>query len=189
MNAQLARLGSDSCIGHWSPHAWPNSVGPYLGTMLPRHREATSTIDGFMSDTERRNRRLIARLSSPKDEALAVKSWTKTEDEIKRGIAIGPFDSLEDLPFKEVAIVCRKGIWEKHGTATEQLCRNIDDFLVSGQNECAGHASVHIPATIDSMVAQTRATQERWPGDALCHGHLILPRHTGKCHSFPIRSE
>ena len=128
--------------------------------MLPRHREATSTIDGFMSDTEKRNQWLISRLSSPNDEALAIESWKKTDDEIKRGVAIGLFDFLEELPLKEVAIVCRKGIWEKLGTATEQSCRNINDFLVSGQDECSGYASAHIPATIDSMVAQTRATQE-----------------------------
>ena len=45
--------------------------------------------------------------------------------------------------------------------------RNIDDFLVSEQNECSGYCWVHIPATVDSLAAHRRAVQERFPTDPL----------------------
>ena len=97
----------------------------------------------------------------------AQESWKKTEDELRRNIADGPFMSFEEVPLDCPCFVIRKGIWEQHGTATEPSCRNIDDFLISGQNETAGYCSVHIPATVDSLVAQTRSVQDRFPREPL----------------------
>ena len=162
---------------------------PWVPTMVPRNRVATMTVDEFMKDSSDRNTRLIAKIANPKDKALAVESWKKTQDEIDRGISAGPFLTLDDVPLKDFAIVIRKGIWEKHGTATEWRCRNIDDFLVSEQNECSGYCCVHIPATVDSLAAQTRAVQERFPTDPLhswtsdfAKAHRQVPLCPGQLH-------
>ena len=91
-----------------------------------------------METSTSRNAWLIGRMAAPADDKLAQSSWAKTQEEIDKGIALGPFNHLHELPFATLAVVCRKGIWEKHGTATEFKVRNIDDFLVRGQNECSG---------------------------------------------------
>ena len=100
--------------------------------LLPRMRAAERTVSDFANEAPQQVGRLIARILDPPDAALSAASWQKTCDELQRGIALGPFDSLEDVPVANPAVVIRKGIWEKHGMATEYTVRNIDDFLVSG---------------------------------------------------------
>lgn len=135
--------------------------------MTSRQRWASIGIKEFVADRVKQNAYLLSRMGPPKDSKLAQESWKKTEDELRRNIADGPFMSLEEIPLDCPCIVIRKGIWEQHGTATEPSCRNIDDFLISGQNETAGYCSVHIPASVDSLVAQTRSVQDRFPRELL----------------------
>ena len=107
---------------------------PWVPTMVPRQRSATMTVEEFMQEADPRNAGLVERIAHPTDHELVAESWRKTQEDIDRGIAAGPFLTMGDVPLGTFAVVIRKGIWERHGTATEYRVRNIDDFLVSEQN-------------------------------------------------------
>ena len=79
----------------------------------------------------------------------------------------GPYRSLQEVEMAHKAemayVVPRHGIWELHGDKQEQTCRLIDDMLISMHNAGAGTEDTHVPADADTVAAQSRVKQERFP--------------------------
>ena len=92
-----------------------------------------------------------------------MQSYSKTLEETEKGVLRGPFFSRSELPWQDVALVPRHGIWEMHGGATERKCQNIDDMLMGEQNSTVGTVSSHRPTDPDGLVAQVRAVRRRFP--------------------------
>ena len=86
-------------------------------TMQPREVFPTSSVENFLDSSMARNAKLLARIGPSGDQALDIGAWQKTMDEVAWGVVEGPFFSVEDLPFGQVCIVPRHGIWEQHGVA------------------------------------------------------------------------
>ena len=81
--------------------------------------------------------------------------------EVEKGVLRGPYESFEDIPYDDVALVPRHGIWEQHGGAEGPSVRWTDDMLCGGQNDTVGTMSSHRPTDPDGLVAQTRAVRRR----------------------------
>ena len=77
--------------------------------------------------------------------------------ELSRGVLVGPFLSLGDVPYPEPCVAPRHGIWEMHGCATELTVRVIDDLLAGEQNSTGGAPFACRPADVDALVALVRA--------------------------------
>ena len=82
--------------------------------------------------------------------------------EVERGVLVGPFAHVDDIPYDDIAVVPRHGILEQHGQAVEPTCRDIDDMLVGEQNATVGTTSSHRPTDPDSLVAQVKAVRRRY---------------------------
>ena len=88
--------------------------------------------------------------------------WTKA-----RGVLLGPFSSLEDVPISEPALVLRSGIWEEHGDAVEPTIRNIDNMLMGEPNFTGGTLHSHRPTDPDGLVAHSGVVAIRVPSHQL----------------------
>ena len=65
------------------------------------------------------------------DEELAALSWKKSEEERVRGVLLGPYGEIDDLPISEVSLCWRKAVWKSRRGA-ERSARNVDDGGCSG---------------------------------------------------------
>lgn len=135
---------------------------PGADGLMQRVRQRQVSMEEFLQGCPERNRRLIAKTRPSGDAALDIEAYKKTIAEVNRGVLVGPFARVEDLPYDEIAVVPRHGIWEQHGQAAEPTCRDIDDMLVGEQNSTVGTTSSHRPTDPDSRVAQVRAVRRRY---------------------------
>ena len=136
---------------------------PAADGLMERVKQPEFPVDEFLSDREDRNRRLVEATKASSDPELDDAAYTKTIVEMEKGVLRGPYFSLSELPWKDVALVPRHGIWEAHGGATERSCRCIDDMLVGEQNGTVGTVSSHRPTDPDGLAAQVRAVRRRFP--------------------------
>ena len=109
------------------------------------------------------NRRILATIKSTCDLQLDNESWAKTCQEFHSGVLLGPYDSIADVPLPYVRLVPRRPMWEARAGKPERSCRNIDDMLVGGQNDCTGAQYTHVPADLDQWALLVRRSTERWP--------------------------
>ena len=70
------------------------------------------------------------------DKAFMAKTWDKSSAEAQRGVVLGPFTVLAQVPVQTPSLCGRKAVWESRNG--EQEVRVIDDMLVSGQILTAG---------------------------------------------------
>ena len=96
------------------------------------------------------------------DTELDSETFKKTMAEVDRGVLKGPFRARDELPFEEIAVLPRHGIWEQHGDAVEPSCRCIDDMLQGDHNATVGTSSSHRPTDPDGLAAQVRAVRRRY---------------------------
>ena len=98
------------------------------------------------------------------DLELDALAYKKSVDEHKRGVLLGPYRTLGEVPVSAPCLVPRHGLWEQHGDADEPTVRVIDDLLMGGQNETVSYSSTHRPADGDALCSHQRALQEpfRW---------------------------
>ena len=109
------------------------------------------------------NAMVLSQVRPSKDPEADLLTWAKCIDEVNASMALGPFASLDDLPFRNPRILKRVPILERHGGATESKVRLIDDAKMGGQNECAGTSSCHIPCNLDSWASMLRLIGEAFP--------------------------
>ena len=143
---------------------------------MGRTRPPKISVDEFMRDRTQRNAKITAATKSSGDDILEKESYEETILEVQRRILQGPYDSLDAVPFDNVALVPRHGIWEQHGGAEEPSVRCIDDMLCGGQNDTVGTVSAHQPTDPDGLVAQTRAVPRRYPRESLEGGPCDLEK-------------
>ena len=136
---------------------------PVAEGLMERVREPECSVDQFLEEREDRNERLLNAIKQSSDPELDEAAYSKTLEETEKGVLPGPFFSRSELPWQDVALVPRHGIWEMHGGATERKCRNIDDMLMGEQNTTVGTVSSHRPTDPDGLVAQARAVRRRFP--------------------------
>ena len=144
-------------------------MGPsdYVPGMLERFVSPEVSVHEFGSTWKAQNEMIVHRLCPSRDMALNAHTYAKTLEELKRGVIRGPFRSIEEIPATNPCIIPRCGTWEQHGGADEPTVRVIDDMLASGHNATSSYSSSHRPADGDSICAQQRASQERFPRDAM----------------------
>ncbi len=136
-------------------------------TMPTRVVEPLATMEEFLDRREATNEKVMRLASKPIEAELSHASWQKSVAEEERGVLLGPYPRLADLPYQEPSLCWRKPVWERHGGAFDWEVRNIDDMLVAEQNETAAYQSTHIPMTVDAVATQTRTAQEAFPEDEL----------------------
>jgi len=136
---------------------------PPADGLMERMRKPEASVEDFLAGREARNAKILKAMKSSGDTELDTEAYKKTLEERERGVLCGPYASMEELPFTDVALVPRHGIWEQHGGAVERSCRNIDDMLVEEQNSTVGTVSSHRPTDPDGLVSQTRAIRCRFP--------------------------
>ena len=146
---------------------------PMLGWTFPafglmeRVKTPSNSYADWKSDCARRNSALIGNLKGSGDEVLDFKAFSKTLDELKAGVLVGPFQNLDNSPFENPGIVPRCGIWECHGEAEVPDVRNIDNMLLGEQNATAGSTHSHRPTDVDALSAQSRAVASSCPNEEL----------------------
>ena len=140
---------------------------PGADGLMVRVKEPEVSINDFLAEREERNRKLFEAMKPSSDPELDKAAFTKTMAEVDRGVLEGPFLSMAELPWADVALVPRHGIWEMHGGATESTCRCIDDMLMGEQNSTVGTVSSHRPTDPDGLAAQVRAVRRRFPSNRL----------------------
>ena len=92
--------------------------------LMRRLKPPNCSIEEFLQTKDDRNSKILRSTKASSDPKLDEESYKKTLAEVDRGVLQGPFESLDAVPFRNVALVPRHGIWEQHGGATEQSCRN-----------------------------------------------------------------
>ena len=140
---------------------------PAAEGLMDRVRPPERPLKDFLDERVERNMKMISSIKPGGDTALEELSYEKTIAEVERGVLVGPFQSLNDVPLVDPAVIPRHGIWEKHGGATMATVRNIDDMLKGGHNATVGTVSSHRPTDPDALVAQVRAVRRRYPQSKL----------------------
>ena len=141
-----------------------------IATMPQRVVHATMSVDELVQQRHHINSKVAQLASRSDDKELAQASWDKSEQELKRGVIRGPFEELERTEFSDPVLCWRKAVWEDRTVEGQFEARNIDDMLVSMQNETAAYTSTHVPMTADSVSIQTSAVARKFPGQQLA-GH------------------
>ena len=132
--------------------------------MLVRRVESEISTDQFVSERHEQQLRVLCRVGPSCDPSLDLAAFEKSEAEASRGVLLGPWDNLNDVPVDgPQCLVPRHGVWEQHGGAELPTVRVIDDLLVGGQNGTVSYETSHRPADGDALCAQQRATQEQFP--------------------------
>ena len=127
--------------------------------LMRRIKPPNCSIAEFLRTKDERNAKILRSTKASSDPKLDEEAYKKTMAEVDRGVLQGPFESMEAVPLQNIALVPRHGIWEQHGGATEQSCRNIDDMLVGENNDTIGTVSAHRPTDPYGLVAQVRAVR------------------------------
>ena len=113
----------------------------------------------------------LERVKPSKSHEADVMSWKKTKKEFEQQTMIGPYYAIGDLPgnpsLRDVRILNRFGILERHGGAEESSVRNIDDGKARGHNLDSANTATHRPADLDAVGALTRRVAEHFPGKPL----------------------
>ena len=136
---------------------------PAADGLMARTRETVCPASDFLLGRAHRNNKLLASTKASGDDKLDEETYAKTMVETERGVLLGPYSSLSEVPLGNVALVPCHGIWERQGGAVEKSCRCIDDLLVGEQNDTVGTVSSHRPTDPDGLVAQVRAVRRRFP--------------------------
>ena len=108
-----------------------------IKSMPHRRWNPEITVEEFADGSEERNQKVMRFAEKHEDEELAKLSWAKSIEEADRGVLLGPYEEFDHIPLPDVSLCWRKAVWESRGGA-EWSARNIDDMLLSGQNETAG---------------------------------------------------
>ena len=125
------------------------------------------SIEELARDLDDHNRWIIASTRPSQDKDLDLAAWAKTMKELDADYILGPYRHLDEVPGSQIRLLRRFGTWEQHGGAIERTCRLIDDALAGGQNKASGSQHTHRPTDLDAWVAQIRAVQETFEGEAL----------------------
>ena len=131
--------------------------------MMPRTVQASCSTADFTATHTEQCERVLRRVVPSGDVELDARAYKKSVDEHKRGVLLGPFRTLSEVPVVEPCLVPRHGLWEQHGDADEPTVRVIDDLLMGGQNETVSYSSTHRPADGDALCSHQRSLQERFP--------------------------
>ena len=134
-----------------------------VDAMMERYVPACQTVEQFAQGSQDQQRRVLSRVKPSGDDALDTAAYEKSRAEKARGVLDGPFRSLGEVPYSNVCVVPRHGVWEMHGSAEEMSVRVVDDMLVGEQNDTVSYSTTHRPAGGDALCSQQRAVQERSP--------------------------
>ena len=85
--------------------------------MPTRVREPTCSIEEFLGRREELCAKVLKYAQRREDHRLAAKAWEKSLEEEKRGVIVGPFETLESVPTQDPGLVWRKAVWEMRGEA------------------------------------------------------------------------
>jgi hypothetical protein len=102
---------------------------PSAEGLLERVKVPATSVAAFIEGRSERNEKILRSIKASGDAKLDLETLEKTLAEVEKGVLKGPFESMQQLPFTEMALVPRHGIWEQHGEAVEQSCRCIDNML------------------------------------------------------------
>ena len=127
-------------------------------TNIPRSDRPTD------AEIEANNIEVLRKARPAKDPKVDIMAWAKTEVELNKGTAIGPYYSFAALPRGRKRLLNRFTILERHGGATEDSARNIDDCRAQGHNLESACSSTHRPADLDLMSSLGRTVAEYFPG-------------------------
>ncbi len=130
--------------------------------MMCRNKPATCPIRDVIVKAKQNNYKMISQAIPTGDEELDQTAWSKTQDELDRGIAflVEDWDQLITMFGHDVVVAVRRAIWERHGNAIEWAVRVIDDFRAGLINDACSYCSVHRPATRDGVIAAITAARQ-----------------------------
>ena len=130
---------------------------------MNRTKPPQCSMQDFLDTRVERNEKILKSTKASGDAKHDEEACAKTIAETERGVLLGPFGSFQEVPFDDMELVPRHGIWEQHGEAIAPSCRCIDDMLQGCQNETVGTVSSHRPTDPDGLVSQVRAVRRRYP--------------------------
>ena len=128
---------------------------PQLGWAVPaptmpvRVSAPVISLSTLSMDLASHNASILKRIVALGDHLLDAQAWLKSMEELEMGVLEGPYYDLKSIPGREVRLLRRLGVWERHGGASEPSCRLIDDALAGGQNRATGSQFTHRPTDID----------------------------------------
>ena len=136
-------------------------IGPSdaVGGMLARNVAQEYSVSDFAGSWKDQQKRALAHVRPSSDELLDKQAYGKSCDEQDRGVLVGPFRHLAELPVAEPCLIPRHGVWEQHGGSSVPTVRVIDDMLAGGQNGTAAYSTTHRPADGDAICAHQRTVK------------------------------
>ena len=64
---------------------------------MARFKPLTASVDTFMARAEERTKKIIRKVGPSRDTTLDIEAEKKTKEEMKRGVLLEPFSTLEEI--------------------------------------------------------------------------------------------
>ena len=96
-------------------------------TQIQLDHLASSTIQDLLANVEIKNKRVISRTRPSSDPVFDEEAWSKTKEQIAMNVATQPVDDSSEIPFPQLCLVRRHGMWEQLGEFVKLLLRVLDD--------------------------------------------------------------
>ena len=137
----------------WARHS-PNLVQRLSSPPLP--------LELSLENVEDHNLKVLASVRSTGDGDADALAWTKCQKGFDTGGMLGPWKSLDEIPFSVFRLLQRFVIHEQHG-GQEATVRCIDNALLGGQNEFTATTATHRPCDLDTWIALCRVVASKFP--------------------------
>ena len=114
-----------------------------------------------LENVHEHNLNVLSSVRSTGDKSADDLAWTKCQKEFDTGGLLGPWHSLDEIPFRFFRLLQRFVIHEQHG-GQEATVRCIDNALLGGQNKFSATTAAHRPCDLDTWVAFCRLVGSRF---------------------------
>ena len=78
--------------------------------LMSRTKPPQCSMQDFLDTRVERNEKILKSTKASGDAKLDAEAYAKTIAETERGVLLGPFGSIEEVPFDDMALVPRHGI-------------------------------------------------------------------------------
>ena len=131
----------------------------WVPEMMCRNKPPICSIQDVIERSKRNNYKMICQAVATGDAKFDEKAWSKTQDELDRGIAllVDDWKQLTEMFGHDVVVAVRRAIWERHGNVIEWVVRVIDDFRVVFIDDACSYFSARRLATHGDVIASEMA--------------------------------
>ena len=130
------------------------------GIFRPVDRRAQIPLAEWIRQAPKRNKQLVAAMTSTGDADLDWAAWQKREKEIEIGAVQGPF-RLGEVDLDIVAVHPSFPVWERSARG-DWKARNIENLKASGGNNTVECVEAYVPHDLDVARSVLRAASNLW---------------------------